>query len=218
MAFKFKSLFIKDDEGSVQEKDVPVAKSTGRKPSSITGQIVGEINKAFVTGTGKDYGKHLDEVMGAADQPGPDFLEFFNAIKEFNKKALPEQQKYEFAFIPLEQQGVTVPKLLASAEVYKNALNKEAQEFEAEVNEARNNVNTSKLQVDKLTTENTELSKKIEDNKVKISNLNQDIFNSNNSLEAEKQSFDLYLKDKLDAIEAHTINIQKYLSNGNSTK
>ncbi len=164
-----------------------------------------------------DYSKYLEDVLDKANQPGVDFLEFHKALNSFDGKPLTEQQKYEFAYLPIKAMGIDAQALESTGRDYLSVLSKENQSFQNELATAiREKVENKKAEIQKLTAENAELNSKIEANSRQIEQMNQDVFAASSSIDVEKQAFEYALSNKVAIINDRITKIQTYL-HGNPT-
>jgi dynactin complex subunit len=196
-----------DSDDSIHEQ-APIVKPTVQPTTTIV-----TMGGTKIPQSNTDYNKYLEEVLDKGNKPGVDFLEFHKALNGFDGKPLSEEQKYDFAFIPIQAMGITAQTLESSGRDYLDLLEKEDQSFEAELADAiKTKVEDKKSEVDKLTAENTELTEKIEANNKKIQQLNEQIENSSNSISVEKQAFEYALSNKQAIINDRIAKIQTYLN------
>jgi hypothetical protein len=199
---------VRDDSVDTSKDPAPIVKPIVQPTTTIT---MGNGETAPKSNT--DYNKYLEDVLDKGNQPGVDFLEFHKALNSFDGKPLSEEQKYEYAFMPIQAMGATVQTLQSTGRDYLTLLEKEHQSFEAEMADAiKSKVDDKKAQIDQLTSENADLNAKLEANNKKIQQLNQEVFNSSASINVEKQAFEYALSNKQSIINDRIAKIQTYLN------
>jgi hypothetical protein len=199
---------LKEDESNVtSNQTAPIVKPIVQPTTTVTMGGGMQMPKSNT-----DYNKYLEDVLDKGNLPGVDFLEFHKALNSFDGKPLSEEQKYEFAFLPIQSMGVSPETLVSTGKQYLDMLAKENQSFEDELKEAiKTQVDAKKAQVEKITSENAELTAKIEANNKKIQQLNEEVFTSSNSISVEKQAFEYALSNKQAIINDRIAKIQTYL-------
>jgi hypothetical protein len=199
---------VKADDEDPSKEQAPIVKPIVQPTTTVT---MGEGTQIAKSNT--DYNKYLEDVLEKGNLPGIDFLEFHKALNSFEGKPLSEEQKYQFAFIPIQAMGVSAATLESTANQYLAMLQKEQQSFEAELADAiKTKVEDKKAQVAQLTTENAEIQAKIEANNKRAQKLNEDIVTSSNSISVEKQAFEYALSNKQAIINDRIAKIQTYLN------
>lgn len=198
-----KDLFFKD---TAPKKDI---KQPSKAPVPIsTGPIVAPMPVQGAT----DYNAHFEKVMINANLPGPDFHEFSDVITAYDSKPMAELDKYENAFLSFKSMGVTAQKLAETGEKYLQILNKDLDEFNAEMDETtRVNVNSKNEQADKIERDNIELQKQINENNLKAQKLKQEAFASKSTLDMEKSAYLQAFNYKVTQIQQRIQNIKTYL-------
>ena len=168
---------------------------------------------------GIDYTKHLEDVMRKNNQSGLDYLEFADALNSLAGQPLSEQQKYIATFPSYAGMGVTVAKLVESANDYLVILAKEAADFKQEMDNSRNvGISMKNQSIEKIKLEIEQLTKQIQQKTGDIQKLTQEVNENTNTLSLADNNFNLAYGNRVAIIKDHISKIQNYLSNGTTTK
>ncbi|MGA0555060.1 hypothetical protein ACO2Q8_00290 [Larkinella sp. VNQ87] len=127
----------------------PVAPASGPAPE-------GAVDTKFVD--------HFASVLSKANQPGPDYFEFWEALKNLSNLNLSEDQQYQAAWASFKAMGgsADVAALVSSANQYLTALNNDQQAFARTVDAALNEkVGGLSNEQKQLQTENEQLARQI---------------------------------------------------------
>ncbi|WP_421825652.1 hypothetical protein [Larkinella sp.] len=117
--------------GSVPTPPVaPVPVATVREPTASSTVPEGAVDTKFVD--------HFAAVLSKANQPGPDYFEFRETLKNLTNLNLSEDQQYQAAWASFKAMGgsANVAGLVSSANQYLTALNNDQQAFSKTVEEA----------------------------------------------------------------------------------
>jgi SMC interacting uncharacterized protein involved in chromosome segregation len=200
----WKSIFIKEDdveEKVVTTKPAPVVPTTPQYAPSIAVKL-----------SDTDYNKYLSDKMKENNQPGPDYLEFSEALKALDNVPLSEEQKYQVTFPTYLSMGVDANKLINSANGYIKILEQEEKDFNTELNNTKHNEITIKQSnIEELKAENDKLTKKLQDNALKIQALTLETNKSNESLSVEQNAFAAALNNAKLKIQDQITKIKTYL-------
>lgn len=200
----WKSIFIKEDEPEVVSKPQPVEK----KVQPVTQYAPSVAIKLSDT----DYGKYLSDKMKENNQPGPDYLEFSEALKALDNVPLSEEQKYQVTFPTYLSMGVDANKLINSANGYIKVLEQEEKDFNTELNNTKHNeITLRQSNIEELKAENEKLTKKLQDNALKIQALTLESNKSNESLSVEQNAFSAALNNAKLKIQDQITKIKTYL-------
>jgi hypothetical protein len=114
---------------------------------------------------------NLLQLLDQANLPGPDFYEFYVALKEMQKSgiALDEAMLYRTVYTTLKITGLTKDKLVQSCNQYLAILNDHMKEFE------HNHQQTVNSKVGSKVSEKEVIDKSVADKKAQIESLNQEI-------------------------------------------
>lgn len=198
----FKKLGFVTDDAQEQEPKKPV-KKTEMVPASrpASSPIVGDVN----------YLDIIDQKIRAANQPGPDYLEFVDSMKKLEGK-VGEQQKFENVFVVFETQGVTANKLVDSAQGYIRVIETEEKHFANEhQSRTQSDVDVPLNEAKKLEIENKQLQEKLQQNLNKIGELNAKAQAARDKLTTAEGAFISAAETAKALINDNIVKMQKYL-------
>ena len=158
------------------------------------------------------YKNLFDKVLTDANIPGPDFFEFYKTLESLAPQPIADQQKYILAFTGFQVMGLKKEKMIETANHYLSILKEERKNFDAhsaEVN--RMEVIEPRNEIQKISEENMELQKKIQENINRISMLTTQSAESENKLRSAEASFNLELSNTEAKIQGIVNNINSYL-------
>lgn len=225
MALKFKdikSLFIVEDEAESESIDAKPEKkkaqeeSEGTKSSSKISWSSSSGNK--ITDNKNTQNAHLskpgtkEEIEGEFNEqifesltkavansnlPGEDYLEFVQALKAMKDLPLDENVKIQTVFATLSTKGLSVPKVIESADYYISVLENEKRKFYTALEErGKGSINNKKKEIADLEKKNKELADKIaalteeiNKNQAKSEQLKSEITEAESKLTATERNF-----------------------------
>jgi len=159
-----------------------------------------------------EYKNLLEEVLNKRDQPGPDFLEFYKALKSFDSQPLQPQQKYILAFSALSTMGLTKDKITSTATIYTKALDNEKVEFDKSLEQYdKNEIVAKQTEYQRLSDENVKLTKQIQDNMASMSKLSLDIGQNKQNYTNKQTAFNAAIEKEKANIAEIVTNIQTYI-------
>jgi chromosome segregation ATPase len=112
---------------------------------------------------------HFEQLMDAANLPGPDYYEFCKMMEALEKAVPDERARIAAVFASLSVQGLTKDKLLNTASKYLDIIDADHDNF----NNALSNKSSS--DIDQKKQRATDLEKKINDNSQLIQKLTREI-------------------------------------------
>ncbi len=220
MALKFsnlKSLFIVDDDEPAVNKPVEeksetkqVEKTEQRVTWSRGGQTppvtpptanIGTQTTKPETNTAGEFNEQifdsLTKALANANLPGEDYLEYIQALKAMKDIPMDENLKIQTIFATLSVKGLTVPKVLESADYYVSVLDNEKRKFYTALDEqGKGNINSKKKQISDIEKINTEkaqqiaaLTEEIKANQALAAKLNNEIAESEGKLKTTENNF-----------------------------
>ncbi|HRI29356.1 MAG TPA: hypothetical protein PK239_08600 [Chitinophagales bacterium] len=163
-----KSLFIVDETTQKKEeteKQNPQQEGVQLTPPPLPENYSGNPE----TKTDPRVYEMLLSVIESNNQDGFDYLEFKASLQALNNLPLDEATKYKSAFATASTMGLTLDKLITSADFYKNVLNRERDKFKAELERKMQDTVVSK---DK---EKQQLEDNINKKEQQIANLSSEI-------------------------------------------
>jgi hypothetical protein len=159
-----------------------------------------------------EYNSLLEDVLNKRDQPGPDFLEFYKALKSFEDQPLQPQQKYVLAFSALSTMGLTKDKIVSTAAIYTKALDNEKIEFDKSLDQYdKNEIQAKQTEYQKLSDENVKLTKQIQDNMAAMSTLSLDVNTNKQNYNNKQLAFNAAIDKEKTTIAGIVTNIQTYI-------
>lgn len=210
MDFKLPKFMLNDD--GEKKDNAPPVKPVTSSPASINSQSFNTTTATPITSNGVDYGKILDDACEAGHKEGADFWAFHKAITKMDTKPISEDQKYEISFAAFDAQGITAQKLVDSGNYYVGLLDNESKSFSNEMTGAQaNEVTNKKSAVDAMTQENEAMNKKIQDNLIKMQQMNGEIMASTNNISNAKANFENQLNIKKSVFNDRITKIKQYL-------
>lgn len=198
------------------KKKDDIAPPASKKPvmSSIIPPPVNMQTTISSTGGKTDYNKYLEDLMDKEDLPGPDYLEFSKGIIKSSNLPLTEEQKYQTVFGNFETMGLTIPKLVQTANQYLSILDREKAEFETQVEgERKIHVDGKQGLIQKEQDEIVELNRQIQEKSNNVTRMMTEKQDAQQSLLIEANNFNNAYTSKRDFITAQIGKIQTHLSN-----
>jgi len=171
-----------DDQG--KNSSAPKNSANQANPQSFTSTqtVQGVVDNKFI--------EVLTSVIEDNNQPGQDYFEFKQAVENMNSLSMPEQQKFQTVFSVLGLQGCTKEGLLLSLDKYTQLIQKEKENFDAEMNTQFQSKVQSKLdEVERSKNELAELSTRIQELNNKILTLQQQAGAEEMGLRATEANF-----------------------------
>ncbi len=141
---KIKSLFIVPEDEVAGNK---VVKKTDKKPEKKNPNKLSQTKQPLTPETkqstplsvskgtfNKKIFESLTQAIQKADLPGEDYLEFMNALQAMKNIDLDEKIKMQTVLATLSTKGLTVQKIIESADYYLKVLENERDKFKIVIN------------------------------------------------------------------------------------
>jgi hypothetical protein len=159
---------------------------------------------------------HFEQVMDAANLPGPDYYEFIKMMEVLEKAVPDEKARMAAVFASLSVQGLTKDKLLKTAEKYQEVIENDHQNFNnalsAKSDSDINNKKQTALELDQTIRDNSELiqklTKEITKSQVEIGKLKEQISESEDKLANSKKGYEVAYNAMLSKIKSDIRSIQ----------
>ena len=157
---------ITPDEKPVQSPTVsPVATVNSMANVSFTpntAATAGVVDQKFV--------EHFSTLLESQNIPGPDYMEFSNALEEMRELGLPEDKMFQATWKSFGALGVKDSTLLlTTAQKYIDILNKDKEKFIASVNDkVSNEVGALQTRATEIEARNKMIAQQIADLKGKV--------------------------------------------------
>lgn len=183
--FRFKHLFIREDETQTPEKPVqtvdPAVQSN--QEDYLARSSPGAMDLSLL----EDFVQRLQNLINQNNQPGFDFLEFTESLFEEKQNPTPEVYKTVFRIAQKIDKSLTSARLLESSRYYKDLVQRTA---ETEINKGVTKKQSLQGEKD---SERTNLDNSLKSTREKIQQLNKQI--------QELQKQDVTLSSQLSAID-----------------
>ncbi len=177
-------------KSSVQEN--PVDPSV---PASHYTTAPGTLSKADAD----KFEKHFSELFDKANLPGPDYYEFWKMMETLEAAVPDDKTRMTAVFATLQVQGLTKEKLLESAGLYQQIIEKDRAEFQQAVNsKSQADIEGRKATVTELEKKNAanaemiqRLTKEIEENNAKAVALKKEVIDEEAKLNNNKNGYNI---------------------------
>ncbi len=244
MALKFnniKSLFIVDDEEDDNQKDnKDTLSSPVKKDTDTTKKTVPESKISWSTSSSKNEDtafvnppeekpqevegqfneqifESLTKAVANSNLPGEDYLEFMQALKAMKNLPMDENLKVQAAFQTLSVKGLTVAKVIESADYYKSVLENEKRKFYTALEEqGKGSINKKKKIIADLEKQNQDkaaqiaaLTEEINKNQARIEKNKKDIETAEGKLSQTEKNFLVTYKKVVGQINNNVAKIQQ---------
>ncbi len=224
---KIKGLFIvPDDEKIINEKTTGKKQETKSPEKKIktTHSSTAKLTQSKTPGKG-DFNKQIFEsltkAISDANLPGEDYLEFMAALKAMEGINLDEKVKMQTVLATLSTKGLTVQKIIESADYYVKVLENEKEKFkQAMINQTEGKVGNKHKQIKDLEEKSRQKAEKIKNltdeinsNTSKISKLKKDLETADLKIKSTENNFNVtyehvanQIKNKIDKIKGMATN------------
>ncbi len=216
MLKNLKSLFFIEEEETEkpEEKKKTPDKPNPKMPPKLTPKSTADAGKAS-----KAITETLLKAIEANNQSGFDYFEYKSALKSMEKMPMDEPTKFRSSFATASTLGVTMNKLVDSANFYLKVLaNEETKFVSAAEQQFKNNIDNKLEEIELLkrvvASKNEQIKKltdEINGHHGKLEGLNQHITDSKGKIEQTKSSFAIAYMNIKDQIEADIDKMKKYL-------
>lgn len=217
MAFdlnKIKSLFVVVEEE--QKKEVPPAAQEEKKTNDTPKQVVNQKENTTVRtdsttpppvpNTEMKLNQlifdNLTSAISKANLPGEDYLEFVDALKAMKDLPLTDELKIQTVFATLSTKGLTMAKILESADYYVKILENEKAKFyevlkqqtHGQVNQRVGEIKALESENKRLADEIARLTEKISQNQARMQQLKDEMDGAESKIKNTENDF-LYTYD-----------------------
>jgi predicted RNase H-like nuclease (RuvC/YqgF family) len=163
----------------------------------------------------------LSKAMQDANLPGEDYLEYIQAVQALKDLPLTDEMKFKTAFSTLSIKGLTLQKIVESADYYTKVLENEKNKFYEELNNRSNSmVKQSRAEIENLkgiANEKAEMIKKltaeIQATQQKIEGMQKGIEESENKLKTAENDFVSTYQFMIDKIKSNTDKTKQIIQN-----
>jgi regulator of replication initiation timing len=193
----------------------PKEEVTPKKPTpvvQITPVITTNTSSIGIVDSNPLYSKVLEDALNKKDLPGPDFLEFYKTLKGLQSSPFTEQQKYQTALIGLATLGLTKEKIIETSDIYLKAIDEESVNFSQIMEKYKKTEIQDKLdEISKLTLENQNLQKKMQENIQKVAKLTEESNANSQNANIKIQQFSSATQNEKNTITTIITNVKTYL-------
>ncbi|RAK00019.1 hypothetical protein LX87_01716 [Larkinella arboricola] len=222
---KLLSLFIKDVPENRPRPVVPQAPNNPVIPPAVQANPVstplapvtpsaeGSVDTKFVD--------HFASVLSKANQPGPDYFEFRETLKNLSNLNLSEDQQYQAAWASFRAMGgpADVSSLINSANQYLTALNNDQQAFsrtvDAALNEKVGGLSNEQKQLqaenEQLAKQILELQRKIDANNGRLAQIGGEIDEQSRKIAQNKSNYEATLAVFVGQIKRDLLKLGEYI-------
>ena len=143
------------------------------------------------------FEKHFDKLFDQVNLPGPDYFEFWKMMETLEAHIPDEKSRISAVYASLAIQGITKQKLLETAEVYKQAVEKDKfafigavnQKNDAEVLTRKNTLQTLEKKIADHAALIQKLTAEISESQVKITAIKTEVAEEENKIANSKSSY-----------------------------
>ncbi|GAB3270127.1 hypothetical protein GCM10027347_40610 [Larkinella harenae] len=220
---KLLNIFIKDEPTAA--KADPVDRPAQPVPAAPSNPIPSGTAVAMSTpkegSVDTKFVDHFASVLSKANQPGPDYFEFRETLKNLSNLNLSEDQQYQAAWASFKAMGgsADVAVLVSSANQYLTALNNDQQAFAKTVDSALNEKvgglsnEQKQLQADneQLAKQILELQRKIENNNARLAQIGGEIDEQSQKIAQNKSNYEATLAVFIGQIKRDLLKLGEYI-------
>jgi hypothetical protein len=178
----------KEESGSIEPPDFSKGKVNKVQPPNFVNAAPAAAQTTYTPTVAvsneeiQKYREHIKEVMRGANQEGPDYFEFSEAIERNASLNLQPAVSFVVSFNSLIPLGLTKEKLVQTAQFYISKLQEELTNFKSDREERRQkDVLGKQTEIKSLETDNNritqeiqKLSEKMNQNSLRIAQLNEE--------------------------------------------
>ena len=220
---KIKGLFIVPDDEQVTKTEIKkesvktpkknikqavLEKNTEKQISSVSSSAKGEFNKQIF--------ESLTKAIGDANLPGEDYLEFMAALKAMEGINLDESVKIQTVLATLSTRGLTISKIIESADYYMKVLENEKEKFkQAMIKQTEGKVGGKHKKIKDLEKQNVQkanqikaLTTEINNNTTQIAKFKKEIETADLKIKSTENNFNVtyahvanQIKDRVEKIK-----------------
>jgi len=218
---KLRSLFIEDEQPAKKPDKKSGAETKEKSSATSTPSTKTTVQSGFAANAKNDE-KIMDTLLGAVEKAnleGFDYLEYKKSLQSLKKMSMNEETMYQSAFATAATMGVTLDRLVETAEYYKKILDKEMHTFGETVATQHKQMVIKRKEDAGMVSENIiQKQKQIEQLQAEINNLkekqtklNKEVEQSAVKIEQTKANFEKSFLTLKDQFESDIIKMKKYL-------
>ncbi|MDF1546324.1 MAG: hypothetical protein P1P88_00790 [Bacteroidales bacterium] len=196
-------IVIKSDSKKVENTKEPTKKVVQKETITKTETpIKTSLNKTEVENQGEfnqQIFNSLTKAISDANLPGEDYLEFVSALQAMKGIDLAESVKMQTVLATLSTKGLTIQKIVESADYYLKVLENEKDKFrQAMAQQTQGKVDGKQKQIKSLEEENTKkaeqikaLTEQIEHNNQQMDKIKKDIAEADEKIKTTEHNFNV---------------------------
>jgi len=208
---KIKGLFIipedevpqkkveKKTEKKPEKKNLTKLSETKQTPKKESAQTITNMSKPSKGEFNKKIFESLTKAISDADLPGEDYLEFMNALQAMKNIDLDEKIKMQTVLATLSTKGLTIQKIIESADYYMKVLQNEKDKFKIVINKQTDaKIGSKNKKIKDLEAENRkkadmikQLTDEINKNRAEIQKIKKDIETADVKIKTAENDFNV---------------------------
>ncbi len=216
---KFKSVFVVEDPNAPEESaSAPMPKSAPQ----VTQQAPPPPPAPTASTTGSVTDKFSEILLGALEknnQPGFDYFEFRQALRNLAKMPMDEQTRFQSAYAMAQTMGATPAALVESAKGYLNVLSGEQARFNEAHQQQRakliGNREDEVKNIEAMMVQKTEqikqLTQQIEEHRQRADQIRKELQDSTVKIENTKADFEATFQSVVSQMQGDVEKMQQYL-------
>jgi len=215
---KFKSVFVVEDPNALVES----ASSTTPKFAPQATQVVPPPPAAAVATPGSVTDKFSEILLGAlekSNQPGFDYFEFRQALRNLAKMPMDEQTRFQSAYAMAQAMGATSVALVESANGYLQVLSVEQERFNEAHQQQRvkliGNREEEVKNIEAIMQQKAEqikqLTQQIEEHRQRAEQIRKELQDSTVKIENTKADFEATFQSVVGQMKGDVEKMQQYL-------
>jgi chromosome segregation ATPase len=220
---KFKGIFVEEAESNttINTTSTPPPVAQASTPAAIPAAPAPVSNNVYSTtrGGNEKYQEILLSALERNNQPGFDYFEYRESLKNLAKMPLDEKTRYQSAFAMAQTMGATPDNLNASAQHYVGVLRSEMTKFEEAHAQQRSRLIGEREAEDKnleaviqnKAEQLKQLTKDIEESTKRREAIRTEIEQSTQKIEQTKSDFEATFAVVVSQIEADLSKMREYL-------
>jgi predicted unusual protein kinase regulating ubiquinone biosynthesis (AarF/ABC1/UbiB family) len=222
---KFKSIFVVEEAGGDKPAESPTeASGPVARPARQAGAppVSAGVSAPAAAGPGSVTEKFMEILLTALEknnQPGFDYLEFRQSLKNLAKMSMDEPTRFQSAYAMAQTMGVTPEKLVESARYYMEILHTEQSKFnEAHaqqrgrlIGNREEEVKNLEAAVQQKAEQIKQLQQQIEEHRQRSEQIRKEINESTVKIETTKADFDATFTSVVGQISEDVTKIQQYI-------
>lgn len=229
---KIKSLFIvpEDEINTTKTTKKKVAEKKNLTKLSDTKKTQITENKNQVSNSKPSKGtfnkkifESLTQAISNANLPGEDYLEFMNALQALKNIDLDEKIKMQTVLATLSTKGLTIQKIIESADYYLKVLENEKDKFKIVINkQTENKIGGKNKKIKELEAENKkkadmikQLTEEINKNRSEIQQIKKDIETASVKIKNTENDFNVTYEHVANQIKEKVKQLQELLTDKN---